>query len=352
MTGHPEDATSVKRVQEWFEVGARVGVLLAALAYICGMLIVLKYQATFGIFDMDVLRPRVVAAGMLFLTMLALSVVTVVPHISWPGKKKGTEQPASVHRRLARWLIDTGFYLGSAAFVAFVLAGMFVDVPVNARSQSAWIFIGAVFAQMAVTVFCLLAERTWPQLAWLFALAACGAIGGVIYAAVRTWPSADLRLAAWIVTNGVLVASLRTIGDGASWRSWPYPMAVLVASGVIAGYAAGVYGNISASWGGGRPRPVTVFLRAAQPYIDGTELHVLLIDETSSGYYITQSREDTSALFLPRDQILAVRYSRQSPDVQRADDTERDEPEPTPQQNPTQGTPSEPHDASPRASQK
>jgi hypothetical protein len=342
---HSVKAT-LERVREYLEVVLRVGVALAAIAYFNGLLVVLKYQATFGISDMDLLRPKVIAAGALFLTMFALSVLAVIPYIQLSAKPS-SEPPVAAHRRAALRVIDAGFYIAFVTIAILILDQVFLDTH-GAAPLNSLLVLGLLVPHTIVTGTFLILGRVRPGLLWLCAIVVGASIGGVIFAAIKTWPSADLKLAFWVVMVGVLVVNARGIVTNGPWHSWPHAMLVFIATGVVVGYATNVHGNISASWGGGKPRPVTIFLRAAQPYIDGTALHVLLIDETSSGYYITQSREDTSALFLPRDQILAVRYSRQSSDVQRADDATRDASQQTPEPQPTQGTTSAPHDGAPR----
>jgi hypothetical protein len=69
-----------------------------------------------------------------------------------------------------------------------------------------------------------------------------------------------------------------------------------------------IYPHIKASWGGGSPVPVVIYLSNDSRILPGQQLSAELLEESDGGLYVAQTGEQ-QALFIPRTQVSAVYFS-------------------------------------------
>ena len=60
------------------EIATRVAAVLIAAAYVAGFLVVTIHHARLGIWQFDLLRPRILSAGTTFLVLLSLATATTL----------------------------------------------------------------------------------------------------------------------------------------------------------------------------------------------------------------------------------------------------------------------------------
>jgi hypothetical protein len=68
---------SESRLSNWLQTFSAVLAIGAGLVYLFGFVVVSIFDATYGIVDFSIFRPRVIAVGLLFSILLAYPVVVV-----------------------------------------------------------------------------------------------------------------------------------------------------------------------------------------------------------------------------------------------------------------------------------
>src|ERR1700680_2536921 len=68
---------SESRLSNWLQSTSTMLAIGAALVYLFGFVIVSIFDATYGIVDFSLFRPRVIAVGLLFSILLAFPIIVV-----------------------------------------------------------------------------------------------------------------------------------------------------------------------------------------------------------------------------------------------------------------------------------
>jgi hypothetical protein len=122
----------------------------------------------------------------------------------------------------------------------------------------------------------------------------------------------EVALAGWCFLIGLVSVKVDTIVLSATPRGFlssRWETSIWMSLLLVPLYAANLYPRVSPKWGGGKPVPAMLFLRAEQSYLKGLEVAVRIIDETSSGFYVEDSAQPPGAVFVPRDLVAGIRYS-------------------------------------------
>ncbi len=95
----------------------------------------------------------------------------------------------------------------------------------------------------------------------------------------------------------------RSRGDEVQWI-----ISLAFVLSTLAGFSNYIYPRIKASWGGGAPISVVVYLSKDSRILPGGELVGKLLEESDTGIFVTRGSEK-HALFLPRSAVASVFYS-------------------------------------------
>ncbi len=244
-----------KSVWDSVEQLVKVGTGLLALIYAAGFLAVSIHHARYGIVMFEFLRARVFAAGTLLAIFVGLPILTVWSSIFLFSRMKAV-------RNRRTWFVVSVHYVFMAAVWMLVL--------------SPW--MGGVVRPYEIVWWIPLSQHPVPLLAAWFLI--ISALFGLFYRAMR---NRRFQADDWTVLS---------------------PLGALA----LVGFAAWIYGNVSPSWGGGLPMPVTVHLCHKTAFSDSADVPAYLVDETERGYYLIHKLDDHKASFLPREAIASVDF--------------------------------------------
>ncbi len=287
-------------IESWprsrLEHATRIGAILAVAAYGIGFLVISAYDNRFGIVEFDIVRSRLLVAGiwcMAYLSLLLLLTVglpsglALIPHADWPSK-----------------LFDLSF---TCTFTPFI------TLPLMARRDH-WmpnlpnlIFITVIFVVgIAAKVTSLMARRPWLR-------------GTVLLLCFAVIVIEDLRLSSgavraesmWILGVGFLVylapASLEEMREKPGYYAQVWAIPAIVA---VSAFGGVVYPSISSRFGGGSPSPVTVCFGQVSQASSTRAVKAGMVDEADRGFYVLIPESSKEATFIPRALVTAVYFGR------------------------------------------
>jgi len=293
---------------------APAGALLLVGVYVSGFLVVSLHYASYGIAQFDVLRSRVLSAGVLFLIFLAVS-MTVASYayelFNAEGlrEKRELEAGASIFSHVAYNLSVEAVLFWNLFFfdvgVAFFMSLLLQDFGIDSWMLGYFLVSGIIGALILVIVgyWGFSKKPVWCGALALTALTL--GLCGLIFP--KRW--ADLSLVAWFVVSGRMFVSVvrqtRNFGKGLgiNLHRW-----VLGTVGVVSFFAWSVYPKIKPALGGGVPIVVRMQFTDKSPLDGSFNPQVWLIDESDKGFYILRSKEDKKAVFIRRELISAIYY--------------------------------------------
>jgi hypothetical protein len=92
-----------------------------------------------------------------------------------------------------------------------------------------------------------------------------------------------------------------------------WALTIFIGLALLGGFARFYYPHIKASWGGGSPVPVIVYLGREVPVSTCKQLKAILLDESDAGFYVVPG-EEKKAMFIPRSAVSLIYFSDQVPD--------------------------------------
>jgi hypothetical protein len=290
---------------------ARAGAVLLVLLYGLGFLIVSVHRASYGMVQFELLRPKLLSAGILFSVLFVLPALEAcraygyLGYQAWTPNIAGTDDPRTrtfyyVH------LVRLFQFFASAVGLAFLMVLLLED-----HNFSSWAFgIYVLFMALAATVF------TWQRpefqknpgeftilvmLVVLFEPIGLLAVGDID----------SLKMLFWILLVGaVTLQVMEPIERPVKLRHLSWHTLILSAVGVVGIFAFLLYPRISQSLGGGGPTEVVLQFGDKSPIDNSAQTHAWLIDENDSGLYILRSPGDKNAVFIPRHLISAIYYGK------------------------------------------
>ena len=268
--------------------------LSLVVTYCIGFLIVSIHQGLFGIVRFDLLRPRILSAGVAFVVLVSLCAAIAI-RIRREGDGKMSVQ------KLVFWVI-------AARGVGTTLSG-WLQLPYNAPFTRL-----SVIPLVGGTV--LLGLRLLIPHRWLresFRLVGLGALLLGLGADLWSMDPALKFFVGWLVLAGlVALRTLRLAEDPTLRETLSYPtyelQLVILPLLVVGTYASLVYGNLPVAVGGGHPVPMRFYLEQAIPGVIDSALDVELIDETSDGFYVLRSKDRKPAAFIPRSAVRLAEF--------------------------------------------
>lgn len=113
----------------------------------------------------------------------------------------------------------------------------------------------------------------------------------------------------WFVAAGLTLRPLTsTLLNPQRRRTVDWTKLLFIPIALIFFFSRKVYPKLEASWGGGQPVPVVLFLTRDSPLRPAESLPALLLDESESGFYFVEETK-SQAVFLPRAQVSMLVFS-------------------------------------------
>ena len=267
------------------------GVLFGAV-YLSGFIVVNAHLAEYGIADFEVLRARILAAGIIFAVFTA-SVVFAVSTRLRPNQAYSRQFREAAFAGLLPYLVFNtllarhGHYFDEidvwwfAVWVGFGLTAFFVESQFSQylaekHGLDLIVTIVEVFGGYFLA-YNALGTSIMGHLVWLFLTGLC-------------------TLTLWITPVRFNAALTHKI-----------PAIVLMTVTLAGSFGGFVYGDINFKLGGGELVAASMF--PAPEYrevLPDSPTKVWIVEQVSEGYYVVRSRKDRSAWFIPRSGVRAV----------------------------------------------
>lgn len=280
----------------------KAAVVLAAAIYGCGFLVISLHQHSYGLAETNLLRPRVLAAGIWFLFFAALPVVMVTE-----GRGFRFPSPAC-----ERWRHSSGAALYFYTMTSFVLGfGLRLIFEIPSGTESTSPSTGMVALAMMLSAALIASDQFARFPHWLVLPVSIGNCGLLMFCGGRDLfflhRQSPASIALWFIAISGFVASEMRMR---SWKlqlgNWCQSLGISLV--ILATFSTFYYPKIKTSWGGGAPIPATIYFSKDSPLLPNRNVSAKILDETDAGYYLIGAN-DKRATFIPRSEVAMVYYS-------------------------------------------
>lgn len=307
--------------------------ILAVVTYGVGFLALSLHHASFGISQFNLLRPKIIFAGVLFFVLATLAAIETTRAFNFHlggDELLETDKISVPTRRHVRWIYSLAFLLIALVVSALLLRQFLGDSPPGDGLYT-WALGAVVPSAAAVAAIPLLFMRKRKG-----ELAACVvvlvlSVVWMVYCIYRTRDTTFSVLVGWFLLCSYDFYLVRgALKDIRQLLNLNWLQAITLAMGTAVFFGVQVYPRIRSGFGGGSPSPATVQFVDKSPFDATGKARVWFIDETDVGFYVIRSKDARKAIFLPRNSVAAV-YFGEEPEQPKGEQ---------PKKEPTQNTPS------------
>jgi hypothetical protein len=307
----PSEASKVlPRVQQSLELLSKGWVPLLAAIYGSGYLIVSIYHASLGLNEINPLRPKVAAVGLLFLLLVSMAVFLTQYMRSLV---KDLDPSISPWRTYLFSICFGGFYLFCLDFVAAIPIQPILHF--EGRQPFPKVF-PLLVATGAIGLSAIIAKPGIQKIPrWLTHWATLLCLGlatvSLLLMSLPFYHQFGVRqFVAYLFLIQVFSASLsRPLATPESRRThnWLTTATQLIVP--LLAYAIGVYPHVRGAFGGGDPTLAQIFLTSAIGSDPAKQFTAHIIDETDAGFYLIQSNHAT-VQYIPRSLISSIEFEK------------------------------------------
>jgi hypothetical protein len=288
----------------WIDFAAKLSATALLVVYVAGFLVVSIHNASYGIVQHDLLRPRVLATGVLFFAFLAVGIfVGSLTFRVFLFKEKRTFADPKL---LSYLYIGRHFDLLFAAMSSsLILTFFFVTEHYLLRF---WVGFPVIFAVQIVHLYLQYRRlEKSPRLVTAFAVLLFLGSAAVL---VKIAPESFIARTLWFTVVGILtLAAKRSSGNLTTVLEALWGLLVGATVFVIAVFAIFMYPKMRPSVSGGSPVPVVLQFKDKSP-LDPTQQRSFgwILDESDAGFYLLKNDQDKDAIFVPRTDVTLVFY--------------------------------------------
>lgn len=285
--------------------------ILAVVTYGAGFLALSLHHASFGISQFNLLRPKIISAGVLFFVLATLAAIETTQAFGFHlggDKLLETDNISVPTRRHVRWIYSLAFLLIALVGSALLLRQFLGDSPPGDALYT-WA-LGAVFPSAAAVaaIPLLFMRKRKGELAACVVVVVLSVLW-MVYCIYRTRDTTFSVLVGWFLLCSydfylvrVALKDIRQLPN----VNWVQAITLAMATAVFFGIQ--VYPRIRSGFGGGSPSQGTVQFVDKSPFDATGKARVWFIDETDFGFYVIRSKEAKKAIFLPRNTIAAIYF--------------------------------------------
>lgn len=282
--------------------------------YASGFLIFSLHCASYGFFDSNPLKTRVLAAGSLFLFLSATPLILA----SEIAKNFDFEDGTPIEgKNLKKTIIASlQFTILSYMVAQTIFNQLFIkdlQEHQNEASFTSPFYIALVFALILGIISIIFKAKDYDEKyhrlgIFLFSATLVSIITTAVLGAET---SSHMKLTLWFFFIGALSAYTNNCIKrevGTAWERVLLPCALI---GIFI-YSTTIYPKINFSWGGGNPVPAIVYLKSQNEtfLLAETKIRGKIIDETSDGLFFIPANQ-TNAIFIPASSVSGIYYSSQ-----------------------------------------
>lgn len=288
----------------------QMGAVAVVVLYVCGFLTISLHYARYGIVQFDLLRAKVLSAGILLSVFLAISAFQVFRMRSsvWIQSALGSPQHADVSFIRPLYLKTVLFFdlFFPAIFLGYFMSMLFREFKIDRWTIGFYVCFAA-FAGASIIALRMALPRKVRTAALLCILTyALGTAGLVL---TKDWPRLYLTL--WFLMSAQMInVVVDHFNEPKKFREVELHKWILNIVALVGLFAWQIYPQIRPSLGGGAPTAVEMQFEQKSP-IDGSQRsRVWLLDENDNGFYVVMSPSDVKAIFIPRRSISAVYFAQ------------------------------------------
>ena len=255
----PSDANAVpsgkaapahKQFVDWISAYAPASGFMLGALYLCGFIVVNAHLASYGIADFEILRPRIVAAGILFAVLVAIAANTAL-YLPKESYTRGEKLKVVLFGAFACSNF-IGWYALVWSHIPPPILHWFVDEPaIRLGLLLGWVF--------CLLIFEILLKRGYPQKPGLrLSVDIAEVAGSLLVCYFGSVPEFPLFL--WMFAVGVLARHERRSPLKVNWQRLDASLFVYLLPVVTFGLF--IYGGFRFEYGGGAAVPAAMYLTA------------------------------------------------------------------------------------------
>jgi len=300
-------------ISETLDALSKATVVALFAIYVAGFLIVSIHNAEYGFGDVNPLKPKILAAGTLFVFLTYLPIVVAQRYFVHNEALNAEQKYAKAIVSAVSYLIRCNMY---AVSLVTLYAFSIRKTPLQHHwNWSDWLRLAAIL--VLFTGMYNFQEhgsksyQTKPKRIILFGCLLLAAFLG--WALSESIPESSNNFTAmaelWLFGIGLMaVITGQITGKWEKKTAYEWIGLVFLVIPALGIFASAIYPQIKASWGGGSPTPVFVYFSPESRLLPGQHLEGDLLDESDSGIYVVKTGEK-QAIFVPRSSISAMYFS-------------------------------------------
>ncbi len=300
--------------RETLELLSRGWVFLLAAIYASGYIVVSIYHASLGLNEINPLRPKVAAAGLLFL-VLGLGANYVQRHVNAFFKDPSRYETESQRLLLLTFGGSLGVYCFDIFAATAVTLLMRFDI---AAFYDDWLFVALWILGMLLSTLSAAAGKNRPRLLrfashWVVTLA-CILLALVLVALSMPHYRGEFgfRQFALYLASVQLAIKIATSDFHIQLQPWEKAQWNIIAPAMLMPlilFGIWVYPHTDAAFGGGEPTSAEMSILPTGSGGTLTTVSVKLIDESDAGFYVIEAN-DSRVQYIPRNLIMSVSFDK------------------------------------------
>jgi hypothetical protein len=289
-----------------FDIIVKAAVILAALIYSCGFIVISLSQHSYGIAEANPLRPKVLAAGIWFLIFAALPFLIVTETRIF--RPRSTDSDSDPFRRTSGATI---FGCTAASIALGMLLLRMFEIPQGAEQWGYETF--TIVIAMLICMILVIADKREHFPHWLVLPVSLASCALLLFSGGRDLISHRQSLASialWFMASSWFVAlEMRARSWKLQLGNWYQSLGWSIT--FLAVFSSIYYPQIQTSWGGGAPISAIIYFTKDSPLLPNRNVSAKILDETDAGFYLVGAN-DKRATFIPRSGIAMIYYSDDS----------------------------------------
>ena len=298
--------------RESLELLSKGWVFLLAAIYASGYIVVSIYHASLGLNEINPLRPKVAAAGLLF-SALGLGASYVQRYTNSFFQDFSSYELVSQQRILYAFSGSLGMY----CFDIFAASAVTLLMRFDMTSNNDNLFFALWMLSMLLFFISASARKSRPRLLrfsthWSFTLVCILMLLALVGMSVPRHGEFGVRQFALYLASVQLAIGIATNDWHMQFHPWEKSQWTLIATVMLMPlilFGIWVYPHTDAAFGGGEPTTAEMSILPTSGSGTLTTVSVKLVDESDAGFYVIEAI-DSRVLYIPRNLVVSVKFDK------------------------------------------
>ncbi len=297
--------------RETLELLSKGWVFLLAAIYASGYIVVSIYHASLGLNEINPLRPKVAAAGLLFLA-LGLGANYIQRHVGAFFKDSSSYESESQRRILSTF----GGVLGMYCLDIFGASAVMLLMRFDMTPNNDGLFFALWMLGMLLSFIAVSARKSRPRLQrysthWSFTLVCILMLLALVGMSVPSHGEFGARQFALYLSSVQLAIGI-AINFHVLFKPWEESQWTIFTAAMLLPlilFGIWVYPHTDAAFGGGEPTTAEMSILPTSGSSTLTTVSVKLVDETDAGFYVIEAN-DSRVRYIPRNVVTSVSFDK------------------------------------------